>query len=163
MKGEPKSISTAEHRGRLQRIAEISSKLGFVGRVEYCHAYSQSGGGAQYCIGPSEDDDIMILYAEAFERDANPEDFPLEAMVAHECGHQRLHRDPKFREMMVRFPGEDFEEILASLVGCVLLGDGVPAQLLLCRAVAELGDRRISGKEAFSLAERLIRVMEQLV
>lgn len=162
MRGEPKPISDAEHRERQQRVARISNELGFVGSVEYCHAYTRSGG-AQYCIGPSADDDIMILYAEAFERDSDPEDFPLEAIVAHEVGHQKLHRNPKFRKVMKQFGGEDFEEILASLVGCVLLGDGVPARLLLCRAVAELGDRRISGTEALRIAERLIRVMEQLV
>jgi hypothetical protein len=162
LRGEPKPISDAELRKRQQRIAEISSELGFAGGVEYCHAYTRSGG-AQYCIGPSADDDIMILYAEAFERGADPEDFPLEAIVAHEVGHQKLHRDPKFRAVMTQFGGAQFEEILASLVGCVLLGGGVPAHLLLCRAVAELGDRRISGQEAVRMAERLIRLMEQLL
>jgi len=162
LQGEPKPISDAEHRKRHQRIAEISNALGFAGKAEYCHAYTRSGG-AQYCLGPSANDDIMILYAEAFDRDADPEDFPLEAIVAHEVGHQKLHRDPKFREVMRQLGGADFEEILASLVGCVLLGDGVPARLLLCRAVAELGDRHISGKEALRIAERLIRVMEQLL
>ena len=162
MSDQPKPISALERGKRFRRISAIGRDLGFVGEIEYRHVFSRSGG-AQYGIGPTAEDDIMILYAEGFERAANPEDFPLEAMVAHECGHQRLHRDPRLREVMAQFPGEDFEEILASLVGCVLLGDGVPARLLLCRAVAELGDRRISGKEAFSMAERLIRVLEQLL
>ncbi len=162
MNDHPEPISPSELRARLQRISALSVNLGFVGTVEYRHVYSPSGG-AQYCIGPAAEDDIMALYAKAFERDADPEDFPLEAIVAHEVGHQKLHRDPRFREVMRQLGGADFEEILASLVGCVLLGDGVPARLLLCRAVAELGDRRISGQEALRIAERLIRVMEQLL
>ncbi len=162
MKGAPKPISEVELRARLERIAEIASELGFVGNVEYCHAYTRSGG-AQYCIGPAADDDIMVLYAEAFDRDADLEDFPLESVVAHEVGHQKLHRDPRFRDILMQFGAGDFEEILASLVGCVLLGNTVSGRLLLCRAVAELGDRRISGMEAFQMTQRLVRVMERLV
>lgn len=162
MTGEPRPLSDGERVRRLERIVDLSAQLGFVGSVEYRHVYSQSGG-AQYCIGPTANDDIMIIYAEAFERDADPEDFPLESVVAHECGHQRLNRDPKFQEVMRKFGGEEFEEILSSLVGCVLLGDGVPARLLLWRAIAELGDRRISTEEAIKLAERLMLVMEKLL
>ncbi len=92
MAGEPKPISATEHRARLRRARRISRRLGFVGRVEYRHVYSRSGG-AQYGIGSSADEDILIVYAEAFERDADPADFGMEALVAHECGHQRLIRN----------------------------------------------------------------------
>src|SRR6202041_2719843 len=94
----------------------------------------------QYCIGPSADDDIMVLYAEAIERDADPEDFKLDALIAHECGHQRLIRDAKLRPLVAKFPGEDFEEILASLVGFILLGESESAQTLRWKATAELHD-----------------------
>ena len=115
MKDQPDPISAVELEARLRRVMAVSVDLGFVGSVEYRHVYSRTGG-AQYCIGPSADDDIMVLYAEAFERDADPADFNLEALIAHECGHQRLHRDQKYRLVMEKFP-ENFEEILASLVG----------------------------------------------
>ena len=94
MKDQADPISAEELETRHRRVMSISVDLGFVGSVEYRHVYSRSGG-AQYGIGPSADDDIMVLYAEAFERDADPADFNLEALIAHECGHQRLHRDQK--------------------------------------------------------------------
>ena len=108
-------ISATEMEARLCRIVAISAGLGVIGSVEYRHVHSQSGG-AQYCIGPSADDDIMVVDAEAFERDADPQDFRLDAMIAHECGHQRLLRDPRLIPLAVRFPGEDYEETLASLM-----------------------------------------------
>ncbi len=129
MKDQPSPISTTELQARRRRISAISVALGFVGHVEYRHVYSRSGG-AQYGIGPSVDDDIMVLYAEAFERDADPEDFGLEALIAHECGHQRLHRDSKLRAVLAKFPGERFEEILASVVGAILLDESESAQTL---------------------------------
>lgn len=70
---EPEPISATEHRARIRRIGR---RLGFIGRVEYRHVYSHSGG-ARYGTGPSIDDDLLALYAEAFERDADPADFSL--------------------------------------------------------------------------------------
>ena len=94
---------------------------GFVGRVEYRHVYSRSGG-EQHGIGPMPAEDLLVVYAEAFERDADPADFSLDAIVAHECGHQRLIRNGNLQAILVRFPGQArFEEVLASLVGSLLL------------------------------------------
>ena len=52
--------------------------------MEYRHVYSQTGG-AQYGQASTETEDLLTVYAEAFERDANPEDFSLEAIVAHDA------------------------------------------------------------------------------
>lgn len=65
-----------------------------MGRVEYRHVYSQTGG-AQYGRGTTAADDLLTVYAEAFERDADPEDFSLGAILAHERGHQLLARHPR--------------------------------------------------------------------
>src|SRR5205807_2707778 len=100
---EPKPISRAEHRARTRRTSRIARTLGFPGRVEYSHVYSRSGG-AQYCIGPSAEEDLLILYAESFERDADPDDFSLEALIAHECGHQRLIRNRNLQTILAKFP-----------------------------------------------------------
>ncbi len=116
---QPAAITAMEKTARIRRIAAIASGMGFVGDVEYRHVYSQSGG-AQYGIGPSADYDIRVVFAEAFERDENPEDFALEALIAHECGHQRLHRDLKLRPVLAKFPGDELEEVLASLIGSIL-------------------------------------------
>jgi hypothetical protein len=62
---------------------------------------------------------MLAVYAEAFERDSNPDDFSLDAIIAHERGHQILARHPRFRK---RVAGLSLaaEEILASLVGVMV-------------------------------------------
>jgi hypothetical protein len=56
--------------------------------------YAQTGG-AQYGRGTVAGGDLLWLSAEAFERDADPDDFSLRAMIAHERGHQLLARHPR--------------------------------------------------------------------
>jgi len=90
----PRALRDAERRARVKRIRVLAKKLGFVGVVEYRHVYSQAGG-AQYGRGRTAEEDLLIVYAEAFERDANPEDFSLAAILAHERGHQLLARHPR--------------------------------------------------------------------
>ena len=43
------------------------------------------------CAGSAEED-LLIVYAEAFAKEADPEDFSLTAILAHERGHQILAR-----------------------------------------------------------------------
>ncbi|MCI0638122.1 MAG: hypothetical protein L0Y70_03550 [Gemmataceae bacterium] len=62
--------------------------------------YSQTGG-AQYGRGNKPEDDLLTIYAEAFERDADPEEFSLEGMIAHECGHQILARHPRIAKRVI--------------------------------------------------------------
>src|SRR5687768_13238849 len=96
---QPSPISVARQRARVRRITQIADRLGFEGSIEYRHVYSRSGG-AQYCIAPLLQHDILVLYAEAFERDAGPDDFSLEALIAHECRDQRLIRNPPLRRVL---------------------------------------------------------------
>jgi hypothetical protein len=81
----PQPISSAERAGRLQRVTRIARRLGFVGRVEYRHVFSSSGG-AQFGLGSSTEHDLLVVYAEAFVRDASHSDFSLDAIIAHERG-----------------------------------------------------------------------------
>lgn len=159
---QPDPISAAEQRSRLKRITDIVADLGFVGGVEYRHLYSQSGG-AQYCIGPSVADDIIAVYAEAFERDADPDDFSLTAMIAHECGHQRLTRNPNLRRVLLKFPGTDLEEVLASVVGSILLGETEASKELVWKATAELGRLRLSSEATLGFIERLRDLLRSLL
>jgi len=156
---EPTPISPAEQRARSRRMSRIARRYGFVGRMEYRHVYSRSGG-AQYCIGPSVDDD---LYAEAFERDADPDDFSLEALVAHECGHQRLIRNEGLRSILAKLPGEPLEEILASLVGSLLLGEAEAAQTLVWKATVELGQLGMTADSTVHFIERLRRLLRHFL
>ena len=89
----PRALTTAERRSRRSHVVRLQRELGFVGRIEYRHVYSQTGG--QYARGSTADEDLLTVYAEAFERDADPEDFSLEAILAHEHGHQLLARHPR--------------------------------------------------------------------
>jgi hypothetical protein len=94
--------------------------VGFVGRVEYRHLYSQTGG-AQYGLATTAEDDLLTVYAEAFDRDADPDDFSLESIIAHERGHQLLARHPRLTRNMPRGWSGVTEEIVASLVGSLLV------------------------------------------
>jgi hypothetical protein len=162
VKGRPDAISANKLKARLKRITAISRELGFVGSVEYRHVYSQSGG-AQYGIGASATDDIMVLYAEAFERDANPEDYCLEALIAHECGHQRLRRDPRFRPVLAQFPDAELKEVLASLVGAILIGDPEASETLKLKATIELIELGTTVEHAQGFVERLEKHLRSLL
>jgi len=90
---EPRPLTAAERRARRRWATRLARGLGFVGHIEYRHVYSQTG--AQYGRGSAAEEDLLTVYAEAFERDADPEDFTLAAMIAHERGHQILARHPQ--------------------------------------------------------------------
>ncbi len=105
----------------------------------------------------------MVVYAEAFERDANPDDFRLEALIAHECGHQRLLRAKNLREVLAKFP-EEFEEILASIVGSILLRDAESSQTLVWKATAELAEMHIiSAENTVHFVERLRQLLRNFL
>lgn len=162
MADQPKPISAFERGKRFRRISAIGRDLGFVGEIEYRHQSSKSGG-AQYCIGPTVDDDIMAVYAKAFERDADPDDYTLDAIIAHEIGHQKVIRDPNVRAVFADYPGEAFEEILASLVGSILLGGTKSSRTLIWKASAELTDMGMSDEDVILFVEELLSILEQLL
>src|SRR5690242_9360640 len=91
---QPTPIAESARQARQRRVSQLARRLGFVGTVEYRHAYSRTGG-AQFGLGRAAANDRLIVFAEAFERDADPDDFSLEAILAHERGHQLLARHPR--------------------------------------------------------------------
>jgi hypothetical protein len=117
----------------------------------------------QYCTGSSVDDDLLLVYAEAFERDADPQDFALDAIIAHECGHQALVRNPHLRAILRKFPGERFEEILASLIGSLLLGESEPSQTLVWKATAELAEFGMAAANTVGFIERLQELLRRFL
>lgn len=92
MKEGPPVISSAERASRLRRARRIARNFGFIGRVEYRHVFSGSGG-AQFGLALDREQDLLVVDAEAFLRDADIDDFWLEAMIAHERGHQIVCRN----------------------------------------------------------------------
>lgn len=103
----------------LRRIARIARRMGFVGRIEYRHVFGQTGG-AQFGLAATEADDLLIVYAEAFDRDDDVEDFSLEAIIAHERGHQLLARDTRLVRSLPKRWSNRAEEVAASLIGSVV-------------------------------------------
>jgi len=156
-RSSPGPLTHAERRARHKRAAGIAWKLGFVGSVEYRHVYSQTGG-AQYGRANTPKEDLLTVYAEAFERDADPEEFSLEAMIAHECGHQILARHPRIAKRVAGISAAS-EEILASLLGAMICDDDADRVVLFAKATAELLDR---GQSAESANRQLQQLWEQL-
>lgn len=134
----PRPLSPAEHRARLKRVLEITRRLGFVGRAEYRHVFGGQAGGAQYGLATRAEEDLLIVYADAFERDADPEDFSLEAILAHECGHQMLARHPRLARQVAGRISSAGEEILASIVGALLCQAEADRDALVGKATASL-------------------------
>jgi hypothetical protein len=104
----------------------------------------------------------LAVYAEAFERDANPDDFSLEAMVAHECGHQLLARHPRLAKRVAGV-SEASEEILASLIGAMLCTTERDRNTLYAKALVELLDHGQTAKAATRQIQNLWDVMEALL
>lgn len=138
----PEPISAAEMRRRRARVLRIARSVGFIGRVEYRHVYSQTGG-AQYGRGSGEAADLLSVFAEAFERDASSEDFSLRSMIAHERGHQLLARHPRISTRLAGV-SDTAEEVLASLLGALVIEPGFDRDVLIAKATAEVltGGRR---------------------
>ena len=157
----PRPLSAVGLLARQNRVALIAETLGFVGDVEYRHVYSQTGG-AQYGRGSTEDDDLLTVFAEAFERDADPEDFSLEAMIAHERGHQILAWHPRIGKLADGIPLAS-EEILASLLGSMFCSDEGDRQTLYGKAAFELVLRGQTSESADRQLETLRQTLEALL
>jgi hypothetical protein len=135
----PQPIEPTEARRRQSVAMQLARELGFVGRVEYRHVFSQSGG-AQYGRGAAAGSDLLTVYAEAFDRDADPEDFSLSAIIAHERGHQVLARHSRL-SILLAPASAAAEEVLASLLGALLLKPGPDRDMLKDKAAFELLNR----------------------
>jgi len=105
---------------------------------------------------------LLTIYAEAFERDADPEEFSLDAMIAHECGHQLLARHPRIAKRVAGI-SEAGEEILASLPGAMLCTVDADCVALLAKATAELLDRGQSAEAASRQLQDLWNLLEELL
>ena len=142
-------------------MSRIARGFGFAGRIEYRHVYSQTGG-AQYGRGSAAVRDLLTVFAEAFERDVNPEDFSLEAMIAHECGHQLLARHPRIGPRVAGLSLAS-EEILASLLGAMLCPNNTDRVALFAKAVAELLDHGLSVEAANRQLQELWNLFEAIL
>jgi len=154
----PRRLTPAERRARRNRVIRLARKLGFIGRIEYRHVYSQTGG-AQYGRGSKAAEDLLTIYAEAFERDADPEDFSLEAILAHERGHQLLARHPRIAKRIEGRLSAASEEILASLLGAMICAAEADRDALVAKATVEL----LNHGEALEVATRRLQELWDLL
>ena len=157
----PDPLMHADLRRRRGRVLRLARSIGFVGRVEYRHVYSQTGG-AQYGRGVGEAGDLLTVFAEGFERDADPDDFSLLAMIAHERGHQLLARHSRLSVQAVGV-SVAAEEVMASVVGALVLGPGPDRDMLLAKATAEVLAGGGSPDDAVRLIENLWDVLGGLL
>ena len=159
---EPHPITGGERRARLRRAVATARRLGFRGRVEYRHVNS-SAGGAQYGLGQRPDDDLLIVYADAFQRDQDPEDFSLAAIIAHERGHQFVSRHTQLQRLLAGRLSVATEEILASLVGSIIADSAGDREALVLKALADAMQCGLRPNEATLLMAELRSNLERLL
>ena len=157
----PQAMTAGQFVARQNRVIRIAKTFGFVGNIEYRHVYSQTGG-AQYGCGSKQEADLLTVFAEAFERDADPEDFSLEGIIAHECGHQILARHPRISRRVAAI-SEASEEILASLLGAMICNAETDRITLFAKATAELLDHGQSAASANRQLQALWDLLEALL
>ena len=104
----------------------------------------------------------MAVYADAFVRDANPEDFSLEAIIAHERGHQLVYRTRRLPELFGGRIGPVTDELLASLAGSLLVR-GRDSETLALKAVTEAVRCGISLVDATELVKQLRKLLERVL
>jgi hypothetical protein len=158
----PKPISKSAHDARQRRTEQTARRLGFVGHVEYRHVYSQAGG-AQYGQAASPTDDLLIVYAEAFDRDADPEEFSLEAILAHERGHQLLAHNERLIRNLPGGWSAISEEIVASLLGSLLASEEKDQQDLLLKAIFEADRHGLRSEDTALLLVELRALLEKML
>jgi hypothetical protein len=158
----PNSISESERLARQRRIARIAHDLGFVGIVEYRHVYSHAGG-AQFGLAAAAEDDLLIVYAEAWERDADPEEFSLEAILAHERGHQLLARHERITRNLPGAWSGAAEEIAASLLGSLLVENEKDKQDLLLKALFAAEGQGFAYDQAVPFLKQLRGLLEKIL
>jgi hypothetical protein len=157
-----KPISAKEERARQRRVTALARALGFVGRVEYRHVTTRSGG-AQYGMGATVKEDLLLVYPEALRRDADPEDFSLEAILAHERGHQVICRD---RRLSRNLPGDMSavtEEVLDSLIGSIITKDPRAGDDLMLKGLFTLVERGMHPDEASRRVQDVLRYLEAIL
>lgn len=105
---------------------------------------------------------MLTVYAEAFERDGDPEDFSLVAIVAHERGHQLLARHP---HLIKRVEGISIatEEILSSLIGAMLCSAESDRDSLMAKATVELINYGEAVDSAIRRLQKLWNLLETLL
>jgi hypothetical protein len=116
-----------------------------------------NAGGAQFGLGSSTARDLLVVYAEAFLRDTDPEDFSLEAVIAHECGHQVACRNIAWQHFLPGQTTPASEEVLASVVGSLLVERSTDRETLVLKAIDDAVRCGLGVEDASKLVFELRR------
>ena len=136
--------------------------MGFVGRVEYQHIRTHSGG-AYFGLGTTIESDVLMVSDRAFERDADHNDSSLKAIIAHECGHQVLFRNASIQARLPASLPLESEEVLASLIGFLLVTEIKDRDDLIMKAIFDELACGVPEDAAIPLAHDLRKVLERLL
>jgi hypothetical protein len=136
--------------------------MGFIGRVSYRHVYNDSGGG-QYELGPRPEQDQLTVCAEAFDRDADPSEYSLAAIIAHERGHQIYCRDPRVKAILAPKASPVLEEFAASIIGSLLIESIRDQRNLMYKACFEACNVGIPFPEAWQLCREYRQFLEEML
>ena len=123
----------------------------------------QSRGRREYGRAGIAEEDLLIVYAEAFEKGADPEDFSLNAILAHQRGHQMLARHPLIAQRVAGRISDASEEILASLLGAMICEDEKDRDDLIAKAAVELIEHGESPGTAYQRLQELKNLFEALL
>jgi hypothetical protein len=114
-------------------------------------------------MGASAEQDLLVVYPEAFRRDEEPDDFSLEAIIAHERGHQLLWRDERVRRNLPEDMSHVTEEVLASLIGSIILKDPADSDYLVLKALFLLVEHGMHTDEASERVRDLLKYLEAIL
>ena len=106
---------------------------------------------------------MLTVYAEAFDRDADIDDFSLDSIIAHERGHQLLARHPRLLRNLPISWSKVTEEIAASLLGSLLVKDEIDQQSLVLKALYDSIQQGLEAEQATKLIADLRGLLEKLL
>jgi hypothetical protein len=104
----------------------------------------------------------LTVYAEAFDRDVDPDDFSLLAIIAHERGHQVLARHPRL-SVALASASPAAEKVVASLLGALVLEPGSDRDTLVDKAAFELLSRGATAEAAERIIANLWDLLGRLL
>jgi hypothetical protein len=105
---------------------------------------------------------LLTVFAEAFDRDADSQDFSMCAIIAHERGHQILARHPRISKR-ARLISVESEEILASIVGAMICDLPKDRNDLIAKAAGELLDYGVPAESTSQQIQHLWELLGALL
>ena len=97
------------------------------------------------------------------DRDVDPDDFSLESVIAHERGHQLLARHQRLIRNLPPSWSNITEEIVASLLGSILVEEENDRQDLILKAMFDASRQGLGLAHATALITELRLLLEEIL